>query len=188
MVDCGTQNIGKLFSSCPGSVAQFAYPKSKFWHILQGLGMKTFSTFTTFRLMFDVLFSHLVYFVVVWYILSHFGMFWEENLTTLSRIFNWNPKVLGMPRIRLMTSICTLPTYLDCVHIGNWAKTCIFPCLNVQLCTPIKQTKNPYVKLSDHVCRLAFNCLRTKPQVAKYIFSAGSHGYFLHVPTYICKK
>jgi hypothetical protein len=34
MVDSGTQNIGKLFSSCPGGVAQFAYQKSKFWHIL----------------------------------------------------------------------------------------------------------------------------------------------------------
>jgi hypothetical protein len=60
----------------------FACQKSQFWYIFEGLGMEYFGmSFVQFLFLmpFGVFYGHLVYYVLVWYIFSKFGMFYEEK-------------------------------------------------------------------------------------------------------------
>jgi hypothetical protein len=56
----------------------FAYKISQFWYIFEGLGMENVGIFydnSTILRPFAILHSHLVYFVLIWYILYSFGIF-----------------------------------------------------------------------------------------------------------------
>jgi hypothetical protein len=83
-----------------------------------------FLTFGLIIRLFSILYAHLVYFVVIWYIFPCFGMFYQENLATM-----WN----SITRIPVFTFLsrqlykCTVsganPTKLDScreVHTTNY--------------------------------------------------------------------
>jgi hypothetical protein len=58
-------------------------PKIPIWVILEGLAMEDVGTF----------YGHLVYFVVIWYILLPFGKFYGYLLTFSSLVFFYQEKI-----------------------------------------------------------------------------------------------
>jgi hypothetical protein len=70
----------------------FAYQKSNFGNILEGLGMDNVGIFYChlvyfiaiwYILPFGIFYCHLIYFIAFWYILLPFGMLYQEKLATL---------------------------------------------------------------------------------------------------------